>query len=178
MKIKEIFPQNTSFSFRKTTSDIVFKEICDLSNTKSFLLESIPTKVIKDHSQIIRLKIEMDFNKAITEGIFPDNLKHADISPIFKKDDKHCKRNYRPVIILSSMSKIFERLMLSQINSYMSDKLSIFLCGFRKGMSSQNCLLFLVEKLKKSLDKTGKGGILLTDLSKAFDCLVHDLLIA
>ena len=60
----------------------------------------------------------------------------------------------------------------------MSDRLSIFLCGSHKGMSAQNCLLFMIEKLRKSYDKGDKGGILLTDLSKAFDCLVHDLLIA
>lgn len=60
----------------------------------------------------------------------------------------------------------------------MTEKLSIYLCGFRKGMSAQNCLLFLIEKWRKSLDKTEKCGILLTYLSKAFDCLEHDLLIA
>ena len=60
----------------------------------------------------------------------------------------------------------------------MNDKLSIYQCGFRKGMSAQNCLIFLVEYWKKSLDSNGKAGVLLTDLSKAFDCLVHDLLIA
>ena len=68
--------------------------------------------------------------------------------------------------------------MYYQINDYMKDKLSIFLCGFRKGMSAQNCLLFMVEKWRKCLDYNGKAGILLTDLSKAFDCLVHELLIA
>ena len=57
-------------------------------------------------------------------------------------------------------------------------KISIFQCGFRKNMSSQNCLLFMVEKLKKYLDNKGSTGILLTDLSKAFDCLIHDLLLA
>ena len=60
----------------------------------------------------------------------------------------------------------------------MKDKLSIYLCGFRKGMSSQNCLLLLIEKWRKCVDNNGKAGVLLTDLSKAFDCLVHDLLIA
>ena len=60
----------------------------------------------------------------------------------------------------------------------MKNKLSIYLCGFRKGMSAQNCLLLMIEQWKKSLDKAGKCGVLLTDLSKAFDCLMHDLLIA
>ena len=68
--------------------------------------------------------------------------------------------------------------MSYQINDYMNEKLSIFLCGFRKGMSAQHCLLFMIEKLRKCYDNGGKAGILFTDLSKAFDCLVHDLLIA
>ena len=68
--------------------------------------------------------------------------------------------------------------MLTQINFYMEPKLSIYQCGFRKNMSSQNCLLFMVEKLRKCLDKKGSTGILLTDLSKAFDCMIHDLLMA
>ena len=178
LKIKESFPDKTEFSFQTICSDLVLKEIENLSEKKSSPLESVPTKIIKDHRQIISFKIKIDFNDAISKGIFPDNMKLADISPIFKKKDKHSKNNYRPVSILPAMSKIFERLMLSQINEYMSDKLSIFLCGFRKGMNSQNCLLFLVEKLKRSLDRSDKSGILLTDLSKAFDCLVHDLLIA
>ena len=76
------------------------------------------------------------------------------------------------------MSKIFERLLFAQINEYMDSKLSIFQCGFRKNTSPQNCLLFIIEKWKKCLDKKGAAGILLTDLSKAFDSLDHELLIA
>ena len=60
----------------------------------------------------------------------------------------------------------------------MESKLSIFQCGFRKGMSAQNCLLFMVEKLRQCLDNKGKTGVLLTDLSKAFDSLNHEILIA
>ena len=54
----------------------------------------------------------------------------------------------------------------------------MYLCGFRKSMSAQNCLLLMLEKWRKCLDTKCSCGILLTDLSKAFDCLIHDLLIA
>jgi len=90
-------------------------------------LNSVPPKIIKDHIDIISLKIEVDFYSAIKNGIYPHKMKLADVSPIFKKDDKHLKGNYRPVSVLSSMSKIFERLMLTQINNYMGDKLSFIL---------------------------------------------------
>ena len=67
--------------------------------------------------------------------------------------------------------------MCNQIDNYMDPKLSIYQCGFRKNLSSQNCLLLMVEKLRQCLDNKRSTGIFLTDLSKAFDCLVHDLLI-
>ena len=68
--------------------------------------------------------------------------------------------------------------MHSQISAYFDKILSKYQFGFRQGYSSQQCLLVLIEKWKKSLDKGGKCGTLLTDSSKAFDCLLHDLLIA
>ena len=60
----------------------------------------------------------------------------------------------------------------------MIDKLSPYLCGFRKGYSTQYCLAVMLERFKKAIDKKDKFGALLTDLSKAFDCLNHELLIA
>ena len=60
----------------------------------------------------------------------------------------------------------------------MDAKLSMHQCGFRKNLSAQNCLLVMLEKWRKCLDNKGYTGVLLTDLSKAFDCLIHDLLIA
>ena len=134
---------------------------------------------MKENLDIIAPKILIDFNSSINTGIFPTNQKLADVSPIFKDENKHFKVNYRPISILPALSKISEKLMSHQIEKYMKDKLSIYQCGFRKGMSAQNCLLFMIENWRKSLDKKGKAGMVLTDLSKAFDCLLtHDLLIA
>ena len=56
--------------------------------------------------------------------------------------------------------------------------LSKYQCGFREGFSTQNCLLYMLDKWKRSLDNGKIFGLLLTDLSKAFDCLSHELLIA
>ena len=60
----------------------------------------------------------------------------------------------------------------------MNDKLSPYLCGFREGYNTQYCLTIMLEKWKKALDNKKVAGTLLTDISKAFDCLHHDLLIA
>ena len=178
LKIKEVNSENTSFSFKHTDIHTVMKEIHNLNESKISPFDSIPPKVLKQNCNLFAPKIVIDFNSSINSGIFPSNQKLADVSPIFKKIDKHYKSNYRPVSILPAMSKVSERLMFYQINDYMKEKLSIFLCGFREGMSAQNCILFMVEKWRRCLDKSGKAGVLFSDLSKAFDCLVHELLIA
>ena len=87
------------------------------------------------------------------------------------------KNNYRPVSILPSVSKIYERIY-DQINDYFHPLFSKLQCGFRKGFNAQHCLLVLVEECREVLDQRGYAGILLTDLSKAFDCINHELLVA
>ena len=83
----------------------------------------------------------------------PDELKLAEVNPIFKKNDDLGKENYRPVSILSHESKVFERIMHMQIDTFMRDKLSKLLTGFRKNHSTQHCLMLKLEMWKKTLDK-------------------------
>ena len=114
----------------------------------------------------------------MNKGVFPGELKHADIKLIYKKESRNEKENYRPVSILRNLSKLFERCMHHQLKDYFEKILSKYQCGFRKGFSIQHCLLVMIEKLRKSLDSGEASAALSTDLSKAFDCLPHDLLIA
>ena len=90
-------------------------------------------------------------------------LETADVTPLHKKCNESLKENYRPVSILPILSKVFEKSMFKQMPRFIFDDIfSKYQYGFRKGFSTQQCLL----------------ALLLTDLSKAFDCLNHDLLIA
>ena len=68
--------------------------------------------------------------------------------------------------------------MYDQMYKYFDQIFSKFQCGFRKGFSTQNCLLYMIENWKKSLDQGGRYGALLTNLSKAFDCIMDDLFTA
>ena len=110
--------------------------------------------------------------------VFPSKLKMADVSPVYKKGGRTDKGNYRPVSILPAVSKVYERLLFRQINDFIEPKLSQFQCGFRKGYSTQYCLVLLIETWERSVDSKGAAGALLADMSKAFDCLSHELLIA
>ena len=98
------------------------------------------------------------------------------MTPILKKKILWAK-NYRPDSVLPSVSKIFERILHRQVSSYVDQLLSTFMCGYRKGFSTQQALLSLTEKWKNTLDQNGYGGAIPTGLSKAFDTINHDLLI-
>ena len=108
---------------------------------------------------------------------FPEILKHADITPLYKSK-KDIKGNYRPVSILPNLSKIFEKCMFEQMSQFFENIFSKYQCGFWKGFSTQQCLLAMLEKWKICVDNSKMFGALLTDLSKAFDCLDHELLMA
>ena len=118
------------------------------------------------------------FDFCIDKGEFPNDLKHADIVPRYKKNNKCEKENYRPVSILSNLSKIYEKLMYNQLHEYFENILFQSQGGFRKGYTAQHCLLVMIEKFKEAIDRGYEFGALLTDLSKAFDCINHPLLIA
>ena len=102
-------------------------------------------------------------------------LKHADVIPVHKKNEKCDKTNYRPVSILTNISKMYEKLLYNQLSKYFDSLLTTNQCGFRKGFSSQYCLLLMLEKFKEAIDRGNKFRALLTDLSKAFDCIDHKL---
>ena len=166
------------FNLRHTKIDVITKIILSMEVTKASPKEDIPLKVIKNNCDIFAPLLCNDFNLGIDNNKFPDALKIADIKPIFKQDDRHNKVNYRPVSLLPVISKVYEKVLYGQINEYFEPILSPLQCGFRKGHGVQNCLLVLIENWRYALDKKQSAGLLTTDLSKAFDCIRHDLLIA
>ena len=117
------------------------------------------------------------FNFYIDNNTFRNGLKKADIKPVYKKDDSFDKTNYRSISILPALSKAFGRCLYDQIYEYIDTILSKVQCGFRKGFSTQYSLIAMIEKWRKNMDKDKSCAALLTDLSKPFDCIVHDFLI-
>ena len=177
-KIAEEDLPHSNFDFRDITKVVMLKAIENLAVSKSFPKDNIPPKIIMKNKDIFSKVLTNDIRKCIENCIFPVNLKNADIFPLFKKLDRLSKNNYRPVSILPTLSKLYEKILYIQIYNYFDNIFSKYLCGFRKGHSTQHCLLFMLENLRKALDNRLKTGILLTDLSKAFASISHDLLIA
>ena len=119
-----------------------------------------------------------NINFCIENSIFPSDLKVADVTPAFKKKPKTSKDNHRPISILPKISKIYERCRYNQMQTYFDNLISKYQFGFRKGFNAQHCLVNMIEKWKESVDSGGAFGALMTGISKAFDCLHHELLVA
>ena len=178
LKIKEKVKNDVKFSFRDSTPIDMDRRIQKLNEKKANPREDIPTNIIKANSCLVSNHISLLYNKAKHDHKYPDSLKLADVSPIHKKEEKTLRTNYRPVSLIPTISKLFERNMYEEIIVFIENVLSPYLFGFRKGHSTEHCLLVMMETWKKVLDKKGYAGAILTDLSKAFDCINHELLLA
>ena len=177
-RIRRTIKTNEKFSFQPVPEDLVREIILSLDGSKATPVGDIPADILKSTVNIHLPFITKIINVSFENGRFPDELKLAEVSPIFKKNDDLDKENYRPVSILSHASKVFERIMYMQIDTFMRDKLSKLLTGFRKNHSTQHCLMSMLEMWKNTLDKGGYVSAIFMDLSKAFDTLNHNLLIA
>jgi retron-type reverse transcriptase len=108
---------------------------------------------------------------------FPDKLKKAQVTPLYKKNDPLLKTNYRPVSVLCIFSKILKKILEQQLSDLFENIFNPYLCAFRRGHGCQTALLTLLEDWWNALDKNQYAAAVLMDLSKAFDCLPHDILL-
>ena len=118
----------------------------NLDGSKATPVGDIPTDMLKQTIDIHYPIMTQIINMSIDNDCYPDDLKLAAVSPVFKKKNDLEKENYRPVSVLSHVSKVFERIMYQQVGDFMKDKLSDLLTGFRKNHSTQHCLMWMLEK--------------------------------
>ena len=111
--------RNGAFSFKEVSFKEIETEIRLLKLNKASQYSDIPTKIIKENSDIFSNFICESINNSIKSSIFPSCLKHADVTPLHKKCNKSLKENYRPVSILPILSKVFERSMFKQMSSFL-----------------------------------------------------------
>ena len=117
-------------------------------------------------------------NNDLLRKSFSDCAKIASVRPVFKKGERIEIGNYRQVSISNCFSKIYERFLDNQILSFSNEFLSDFISACRKRYSTNHVLIRLIENWKTTLDKDLFTGAVLMDLSKTFDCIPQDLLIA
>ena len=169
-------PNNINLS--KVTERDVSKIISKLSSKKSSGYDEIPVKFIKLVSRSLIKPLTKLANKCLQENVFPDRMKMANITPLYKKKDKLNRDNYRSVNLLIALSKVFEKIISNQIYDHMQSLFHVYLSGFRKRHGCHDILIRLTEDWRMALDNGDTIGVVAIDLSKAFDCMPHGLLIA
>ena len=110
-EISQTFMTNKKFFFEFMTEDLVREELMNLDGFKATLIGDISVNILKSTVDIHLPFITNSINLSIENGCFPEELKIAEVSPIFKKKDDLDKENYRPVSVLPHVSKVFERIM-------------------------------------------------------------------
>ena len=176
-KIIENNQNQTTFNFSHITPEITKKHLKKLNPKKATGCDNIPPKILRTSADTICYPLTDIINNMIDQNCFPDLLKKAQVTPVYKKDDPFTLKNYRPVSILPAVSKIFERVLNSQLMEHFNTIFHNYLAAFRPGYGCQTTLLRLVEDWRLALDKGEYVAAILMDLSKAFDCLPHDLLV-
>ena len=109
------------------------------------------------------------------KGIFPERLKFSEVRSLFKKGDITEFSNYRPISLLTSFSKIIEKIIFKRLHNYLNDN-NILVgdqYGFREQLSTETAIYTLLNNVLSSFDRRNLVGGLFCDLQKAFDCVNH-----
>ena len=158
-------------------------EVSDVINSFSVYRStgpsSIDTKILKTINNIVSDHFAKIINISFSTGVFPDLLKEALISPIHKSGSKLDPKNYRPISLLSNLSKIFEKVIYKRLISFFDNHNSLYESqyGFRSKHSLNHALIQITEKIRKCIDDKQFACGVFIDLQKAFDTVNHNILL-
>lgn len=169
-----------AFNFRYVNANDIVKTFKSLNIKNTEDLWGISTKVLSVIIIDIAPCMAYIFNGCVDEGVFPDLMKHSKLIPLFKSGNEKDPGNYRPISILPALSKIFEKLILTQLLSHFNlhGLLHSHQFGFTKGRSTADAGTMLLEHIFEAWENSQDAIGVFCDLSKAFDCVRHDTLIS
>lgn len=172
-------PHQTAFYFQAVSQTEIIKVIDSLKSKTSAGYDRLSSVLLKQIKTPLIVPLQFLINQSISNGIFPDLLKIAKIFPVYKKDNIHSITNYRPISILPTISKVFEKVIFHQLHNFLKEKklYNNNQYGFRELHSTEHAALELVDRIINELDNSQNPIAVFIDLSKAFDTINHEILI-
>ena len=170
----------TGFEFKEVDQKCVERLIDRMKAKVATGYDGIPSRIIKDLKQEASVDLAKLVNLSYRTSVFPDRLKHALIKAIYKnKGNQNEPEYYRPISILSVISKVFERSATDQVVEYLETTSKFFKNqhAYRRRHSTTTCLVEVTDYIHAKMDSGQMVGLISTDLSKAFDTLSHNLLL-
>ena len=175
--ILDLLPNKFKFSMAKEEN--VLKLLKNMDTDKAPGLDNLSARFLKDGANVLAKPITQMCSLSIKFSIFPINCQIAKLKPLFKKGSTTLPKNYRPISLLPIISKIIERVIHDQTQTFLNENkiLLKFQLGFRQNYSTDSCLSYLSHKITTGFESGLHTGIKLIDLQKAFDTINHDILI-
>jgi len=151
-----------------------------LKTDKAVGPDGVSNKLLKMTANSITPSLTKLFNAVLRSSKYPRIWKQANVTPLFKKGNRQDKGNYRPVSLISNVGKVLERLIFDKLYAYCEERniLTWRNSGYRKGDSTSNQLINIVNNTYKNLDNTEESALIFLDQSKAFDRIYHGGLMA
>uniref|UniRef100_A0A1B6HJN6 Reverse transcriptase domain-containing protein n=1 Tax=Homalodisca liturata TaxID=320908 RepID=A0A1B6HJN6_9HEMI len=167
------------FTWSLITPTDVTKVAAKLSNSKTSDFYGISNYIVKNTIKHISSPLAFIFNQCLLHGYFPDLLKISKVLPVYKKGDRSLPQSYRPISIVPILSKVFESIMYHQLNQHFESNniISNNQHGFRTNKSTTSAVTEIVVKALHAFEQRESVALTLIDLSKAFDCVNHGILL-
>ena len=172
-------PTDNVFSFKHVDAAVVLNTIDKLKPKTSRGFDHLSNKLLKFIKMELLNPLVLIINQSIDSGVFPTKLKLAKVVPVFKKNDETLFENYRPISVLPSISKIFERILHTQLMDYFASSKLLYSnqYGFRPQHSTELAALEFINRTITHMDNNQVPLSIFLDLSKAFDTIDHNILI-
>lgn len=173
------FDCNLTFKWREINSSDVLKFVSSLSSSVSLDYYGFSNKTVKNIIDVIVSPLTFLLNRLLEQGVYPEALKITKVSPIYKKGDKLNPSSYRPISLVPIFSKIFEGCIKQQLHSFFTQNnlYSTDQYGFIPGGSTIKAVEAVVENVLMNFENRLVSSAILIDLTKAFDCINHNLLL-
>jgi hypothetical protein len=173
------YNSDLSISFHLTNELEVQRAINDLNIGSAAGVDKVPVKFLRNISSFLTPHLVRMINDCIMTAVFPKSLKVAKVCPVYKQGTHMSAANYRPISVLSNLAKVYERIICNRLLSFytFTKFFNEQQYGFVPQSNTTAAVTNFVHKVQTAVDKRGFCAGLFIDVSKAFDCVQHDILL-